>query len=95
MKPILFILAIFVILAGFNSCSLEEYDETNTETEESTPDTVYINHLMNKAFLNSGSQGLTIECYSLAFPFSIKNIKDSSTRAINALFCQVEKKKLK
>jgi hypothetical protein len=77
MKPFLFISAIFFVLTGFYSCALEEYDETNTETEEITPDTVFVNHMMAKAFSKSGSTGLTIECYILAYPFSVKNVKDS------------------
>jgi len=60
---------LFILSIWMTSCEVEEFDNSNTQTETFEPDTVYVNNILTKAIGSASSQGVVIECITVAFPF--------------------------
>lgn len=65
---------LFILSIWMTSCGVEEFDDSSTETETFEPDTVYVNNILTKAIGSASSQGVVIECITVAFPFQMVDV---------------------
>jgi hypothetical protein len=65
---------LFILSIWMTSCGVEEFDDSSTQTETFEPDTVYVNNILTKAIGSASSEGVVIECITVAFPFQMVDV---------------------
>ncbi len=68
-------LAIWFFLLSFLSCSVDEFDNTQTEDVKITPEIVYVNNIFARASMSS-SNSIRVECLTIQLPFELVDNND-------------------
>lgn len=64
-------LIIWVLIWTMFSCSVDEFDTTNTDPVVVNPEMVYINNIFAKATMSTTLTGINVECMTIQLPFEL------------------------
>ena len=66
---------LFTLCMWMTSCSVEEFDKSDTDTETFEPEVIYVNDIIVKARPSATSPGVMVECITVSFPFQMVDTK--------------------